>query len=76
MPTLEIDSGFIQVLADPKSDLRVIVLYSPNARLVRQAVMRVSLGFLDFEPITNRLLALRRTDGLELVTYRLQRNSP
>lgn len=72
----EIDEGFIQLLADPRSDLRVISVYGPDAKVISQTSLRVSLGFLDFERETNHLLALRRTDGLELVTYRLMRTSP
>lgn len=76
MSTHHIDSGYVQLLADPKSDLRVIVVYATNAEVTRRTTLDVPIGILDFQPTTKRLLALRRTDELELVTYRLRRTSP
>ena len=74
MATHAIDKGFIQLLADPRSDLRVLVVYGPDGRTFRRATIGVSLGLLDFEPVATHVLALRRTDTLELVTYSLHRS--
>lgn len=72
-PVRAIDAGFIQLLSDPRSDLRVLVTYAPNGRANKVSAIKLSLGLLDFEPTANRLLALRRTDMAEIVTYSLQR---
>lgn len=74
MATLAIRQGFVQVLADPRTDLRVLVRYSPEGRPAARTTLGVSLGLLDFEPSTERLLAIRRTDRAELVTYSLRRS--
>lgn len=72
-PVRAIDSGFIQLLSDPRGDLRVIATYGPNGRASKVSAIKLSLGLLDFEPTTKRLLALRRTDMAEIVTYSLHR---
>lgn len=72
-PVRAIDSGFIQLLSDPRTDVRVLVTYASNGRPNKISTIKLSLGLLDFEPSTNRLLALRRTDIAELVTYSLNR---
>lgn len=73
MATRAIDDGFIQLLADPRSDLRVLVLYSDKGRRSRVTTVGVSLGFLDFNLDRGHMLALRRTNMSELVTYSLHR---
>lgn len=76
LPAYQIDSAFLQVLADPRSDVRALAVYDVDGSTRSLTLVGLSLGILDFEPLSNRLLMLRRTNGQELVTYRLQLTSP
>lgn len=64
-----LDSGFIQILVDPKSDLRLVVRYAQNGAPEAVESLSTAFGILDTEPACKVLLALRRTDRLELVWY-------
>lgn len=75
MATHSVGDGFVQLLADPRTDLRVFVFYGLDGRASRRTTIGVSLGFLDYEPAATRFLAFRRTDSSELVTYLLARFS-
>ena len=76
LPTHWIGDGFLQIIADPRSDARALVRYDQRGNTLSTRLIDVSLGLLDFDFASERLLALRRTNGLELVTYRLQQNNP
>lgn len=76
LATYQTDEGFLQVVADPRSDARVFALYDNAGSTHTTTMVDISLGILDFELRSKRLLMLRRINGLELVTYRLQRISP
>lgn len=75
MATHAVGDEFLQVLADPRSDLRVLLTYDAKGRALRRTAIAVSLGILDFEPTQSRVLALRRTNTSELVTYSLHRSA-
>ncbi|WP_419936739.1 hypothetical protein [Candidatus Palauibacter sp.] len=64
-----LDSGFVQVLADLRSDRRHLVIYASSGAFKRRRVLDVPFGILDTEPHRHELLALRRTDRLEILTY-------
>lgn len=72
MATRAIDNGFIQLLADPRSDLRVFVLYGSDGHRSRRTTIAVSIGLLDSDSATDQVLALRRTSTSELVLYSLR----
>lgn len=74
MPTHAIPGGFVQMLVDPRSDMSVMVVYDDVGRVVRRTRLNVSLGILHVRCPVNRVLALRRTDRAELVTYSLHRS--
>jgi hypothetical protein len=78
LPVLPIDDGFLQTLADPRSDHRVLVRYDQNGHIVRKAEMNVAFGILSTSPSQRLLLALRRSDRNEIVVYRWDwgRDSP
>ena len=65
-----LDAGFLQVLADLESDRRHLILYDAAGARVRRYEMDVPFGILATAPSSRRLLAVRRTDRVELVTYR------
>ena len=65
-----LDTGFIQVLSDPWSSTRAFAIYDQAGRVSRVAIVRTSLGVLATLPAQRRLMMLRRTDVLEVVTYR------
>lgn len=70
LSTVKLDQGFLQTLADPRSDRRVFVLYDNNGHVVRATSVDVAMAAVASEPRARLLLFLRRTDRLELVVYR------
>lgn len=64
-----LDEGFISVLADPRSDLRALVVFDRSGSRQRIATVSIPLGVLDTRPDSRLLLAVRRTDVIELVVY-------
>ncbi|WP_428273763.1 hypothetical protein [Candidatus Palauibacter sp.] len=64
-----LDSGFVQVLADLASDRRDLVFYDSSGAFKRRRVIDVPFGILDTAPNRRQLLALRRTDRVEILTY-------
>lgn len=64
-----LDSGFVQVLADLASDRRELVFYDSSGAFKRRRVIDVPFGILDTAPDRRQLLALRRTDRVEVLTY-------
>lgn len=64
-----LDSGFVQVLADLASDRRHLVIYDSSGAFQRRRVIDVPFGILDTAPNRRQLLALRRTDRVEILTY-------
>ncbi|MGQ0713961.1 MAG: hypothetical protein ACT4PJ_09525 [Gemmatimonadaceae bacterium] len=64
-----LDRGYVQIVADPKSDIRLFVLYDDSGRRVRMKPVAVSMGILQVLPEHHWLAALRRTRDLELVLY-------
>ncbi len=64
-----LDSGFVQVLADLASDRRHLVIYDSSGAFTRRRVIDVPFGILDTSPYRRQLLAVRRTDRVEILTY-------
>jgi hypothetical protein len=64
-----LDTGFVQVLADLASDRRDLVFYDSSGAFKRRRVIDVPFGILDTAPDRRQLLALRRTDRVEVLTY-------
>jgi len=69
LPVLPIDSGYVQTLADPRSDARVLVLYKPDGALRRQRQLLGPIGLVASNILSRRVVALRRSDRLELIMY-------
>jgi len=65
-----LDAGFVQVLADLESDRRHLITYDSVGAFRRRTVLDVPFGILHTLPDRRELLALRRTDRLEILTYR------
>jgi len=70
LPVVPLDRGFLQTLADPRSDRRILVLFGKHGQVLRQTGFGVPFGILAALPERRLLLALRRTDLTEIVTYR------
>jgi hypothetical protein len=71
-----LDKGFIQTVADPRSDARAMLLYDSAGRLIRQTRLKLPIGVLAAVPTQRQLLALRTTDRVELVVYQWAWQSP
>ena len=65
-----LDSGFVQILADLASDRRHLLVYDPSGSFKRRTEIDVPFGILDTLLDGQELLALRRTDRLEILIYR------
>jgi hypothetical protein len=61
---------FVQTLADVRSTHRVIRMVDGSGALVRNLPLDVAMGFTAADRSAQRLLAVRRADEQELVTYR------
>jgi hypothetical protein len=64
-----LDTGYIQLLADPKTDLRAMLVYAPDGSLTHVTTIDTSMGILSTDPTEHELLMIRRTDKLEIVRY-------
>jgi hypothetical protein len=73
---LEPGRGFLQTLTDLSSDHRVFVRFDPEGVPRRSTVTEAAMGFVYSNPTQHTLLALRRTDRQELVTYTWNWASP
>jgi len=70
LPVVQLDSGFLQTIADPRSDRRILVRYDSEGRVRSRAEITMAFGVLSARPEQRLLLALRRSDRTELVLYR------
>ena len=46
LPVVQLDSGFLQTLADPRSDHRWLLLYDRDGRVVSRTALQVAFGIL------------------------------
>jgi hypothetical protein len=65
----QLDTGYIRTFSDLRSDNRVLAIYDAQGNLLRSSRLSVPLAILGTIPQERALLALRRTDRLELVRY-------
>lgn len=70
LPTVKLDRGFIQTLADLHSDARVLLLYNDDGQIVRQTRLDVPMGFIAAIPERHLLIAARSVNQMEVVGYR------
>lgn len=64
-----LDRGYLQVLADPRSDNRLLIRYDAAGRQVATRSLALPFGVIATTVAQRRLLAVRRTDRTELVVY-------
>lgn len=69
---VEFQGGYLQVIADPRSDRRLLVAFDTRGRALRGRQLNVAFGFLASSPDRKHVIALRRTDVDEVVTYAVQ----
>jgi hypothetical protein len=65
----QLDHAYLLGIADTRSDIRRFVLFDSTGHIMRASRVDASIGFLHALPEKHLLLALRRTDRLELVVY-------
>jgi hypothetical protein len=72
LPVVRVGTGhFLQTLFDPRSDYRLLVLYDSEGRVQRERVVQTAIGIMAAAPTEPLVIALRRTDRTEVVTYRV-----
>jgi len=69
LPTFPLDHGYIQLLTDPTSDLRVLTIYDEEGIRKRAVVINAAIGVLATHPSSRQLLMLRQTNHREIVLY-------
>lgn len=69
MPPVSIDTFDVVVLADLKSDLRVLASITRTMHVARSATIDAPLGLLSSNVTRRALVAARATTGTELVEY-------
>lgn len=67
---MPLDGGYLQVLADPRSDKRRFVLADSKGRVMRATALDVAIGMLDVNRERHTLIALRNVGTREVVYYR------
>lgn len=65
-----VDRGYLMVLSDLRSDLRVLVLFDSTGLRQRVTLLNVPLGFMDSDTETQTLLGVRTASKVELLFYR------
>ena len=70
LAVIPLDRGFIQTLADPRSDRRLLVRYDETGNVAAVTELSVPVGFMDSRPELNLALGLRETDRKEILVYR------
>lgn len=70
--TVPLDRGYLQTIADVRSDKRLMVLYDRQGRVVRHQVLEAPIGFLGAIPSNQKLLAARWVSSAEVVEYQWQ----
>ncbi|MDP2858795.1 MAG: hypothetical protein Q8P50_12570 [Bacillota bacterium] len=75
LSTIPINDGFMQVISDLTSDLRILVLYDALGRFSRARTLDAPLAFLASDLEEETLIAVRRVNQLELVRYTFGRRN-
>jgi hypothetical protein len=70
LPALALGDGFVQVFADLVSDLRDLVVFDAEGRVVRRTRVEVPLAFVASVPSQHLLVGSRAIGARELVGYR------
>jgi hypothetical protein len=65
-----LDDGLLQVLADPRSDRRRLIVFDASGRAHRMREIEVAMGVLDADPTQRMLVVLRNVGRSEIVYYR------
>jgi hypothetical protein len=73
---VQLRGGFLQTIADPASDRRILLSFGLSGELMSRKEIDVAMGFLAASPNGNLAVALRRTDFDEIVTYRERGSAP
>jgi hypothetical protein len=67
---IPLDGAFLQVIADPRSDKRRVLVLNERGRLLRASILDVAIGMLDANRSNGLLIAVRDVGHRELVYYR------
>ncbi|HVG44494.1 MAG TPA: hypothetical protein VM890_07185 [Longimicrobium sp.] len=70
LPALALGDGFVQVFADLASDLRDLVVFDAEGRVLRRTRVEVPLAFVASVPSLRLLVGSRAIGARELVGYR------
>lgn len=69
LPAIALDVGFLQTLADLRSDHREIILYDKKGREVRRTSLESPFAYVARAAGAPLLVAVRRSEVVELVLY-------
>jgi hypothetical protein len=68
---IPVPGGFLQTMVDPRSDRRRLVLMDSLGTVLSLTEIETAFGAVASSPNGRFVLALRRTDYIELVTYKV-----
>ena len=68
--TFALDAGFLRVVADPRSDRRVLIRFDNAGGFVKRSILEAPWGIVATSEKTQMLLALQDVDQPELLLYR------
>ena len=74
--TFALDSGFLRVVADPRSDQRALVRFDTAGVFVKRSLLEVPWGIIATLPEKQKLLALENIDAPALLLYRWRWDTP
>ena len=69
LPIVELDRGYLQTVADLRSDRRVIVRFDEVGTVVRIRTFDLPIGFVTSVPAERLIIGARRIGGVEIVGY-------
>jgi len=69
LSTLRLDSGYLQIIANPRSFARTLVTYDDHGAMRKSIQIEAPLGFISSFPARKTLLALRELGHQEIVAY-------
>lgn len=75
LPIIQTEGAFIQILADIRSDHRVLVRRRLDGTLVQTSTVEAPIGLVGWSQATGEIYGSRAIDGIEFVAYNVRISS-
>jgi hypothetical protein len=67
---MPLDRGYIQTIADLRSDHRTLLLYAADGRFIRSSQLEVPMAVVSTDPQSERIIAVRDVGRQEVAVYK------